>query len=85
MLVGVVVGVLYYDGEVFVICVLDVFCMKDIDGDGDIDEKEVISYGYGIYIVYVGYDMFGLVIGLDGKIYWFIGDIGVNVLDDNGK
>lgn len=85
MIAGVAAGALYHDGEVFVTCAPDVFRMKDTDGDGDIDEKEVISHGYGIHIAYAGHDMSGLVVGPDGKIYWSIGDIGVNVLDENGK
>lgn len=85
MLAGVAAGVVYHDGEVFVTCAPDVFRMKDTDGDGDIDEKEVISHGYGIHIAYAGHDMSGLVVGPDGKLYWSIGDIGVNVVDDNGK
>ena len=85
MLAGVAAGVLYHDGEVFVTCAPDVFRMKDTDGDGDIDEKEVISHGYGIHIAYAGHDMSGLVTGPDGKIYWSIGDLGVNVVDQDGK
>lgn len=85
MLAGVAAGVLYHDGEVFVTCAPDVFRMRDTDGDGDIDEKEVISHGYGIHIAYAGHDMSGLVVGPDGKIYWSIGDLGVNVVDENGK
>ncbi|MBX2871778.1 MAG: HEAT repeat domain-containing protein [Saprospiraceae bacterium] len=85
MLAGVAAGVLYHDGEVFVTCAPDVFRMKDTDGDGDIDQKEVISHGYGIHIAYAGHDMSGLVTGPDGKIYWSIGDIGVNVVDQDGK
>lgn len=85
MVAGVAAGVLFHDGEVFVTCAPDVFRMKDTDGDGDIDEKSVISHGYGIHIAYAGHDMSGLVMGHDGKVYWSIGDIGVNVVDANGK
>lgn len=85
MLSGVAAGVLYHDGEIFVTCAPDVFRMRDTDGDGDIDEKSVISHGYGIHIAYAGHDMSGLVMGPDGKLYWSIGDIGVNVVDANGK
>jgi len=85
MLTGVAAGVLYHDGEVFLTAAPDLFKLKDTDGDGDADEREVISHGYGIHIAYAGHDMSGLTIGHDGKIYWSIGDMGLNVVDKTGK
>ena len=85
MLTGVGAGVLHHDGEVFFTAAPNVYRLKDTDGDGDADERQVISHGYGIHIAYAGHDMSGLTVGHDGKIYWSIGDIGVNVLDNSGK
>ncbi|MEZ5042772.1 MAG: HEAT repeat domain-containing protein [Saprospiraceae bacterium] len=85
MLTGVGAGVLYHDGDVFFTAAPDVYRLKDTDGDGDADETTVISHGYGIHIAYAGHDMSGLTIGPDGKIYWSIGDMGVNTVDQTGK
>lgn len=85
MLTGVAAGVLHQDGEVFLTAAPDVYRLRDKDGDGDADEREIISHGYGIHIAYAGHDMSGLTMGPDGKVYWSIGDIGVNVVDQKGK
>jgi quinoprotein glucose dehydrogenase len=85
MLTGVAAGVLSYNGDVFFTVAPDVWRLKDLDGDGDADQRESISFGYGIHIAYSGHDMSGLTMGLDGRIYWAIGDHGVNVVDKNGK
>lgn len=85
LLTGVAAGVISHNGEVFLTAAPDVWRLKDKDGDGDADERTSISHGYGIHIGYAGHDMSGLTIGPDGKIYWSIGDLGVNVVDANGK
>jgi putative membrane-bound dehydrogenase-like protein len=85
MVTGVAAGVLHHDGEVFVTAAPDVFKFRDEDGDGDADTKEILSTGFGIHIAFAGHDMSGLTMGPDGKVYWSIGDLGVNVTDDTGK
>ena len=85
MLTGVAAGVMHEGDDVFLTAAPDVYRLKDTNGDGAADEREVISHGYGIHIAYAGHDMSGLTIGPDGKIYWSIGDIGVNVVDQAGK
>ena len=85
MLTGVAAGVLHFDNEVFLTAAPDVYRIKDVDKDGYADKKEVISHGYGIHIAYAGHDMSGLTMGPDGRLYWSIGDMGVNVVDKNGK
>lgn len=85
MLTGVAGGILKVGEEIFLTAAPDLWKVKDLDGDGDADEQESISYGYGIHIAYAGHDMSGLTMGPDGKIYWSIGDIGVNVVDKTGK
>ena len=85
MLTGVAAGIMYYDNEVYLTAAPNVYKFQDLDGDGDADEREIISRGYGIHIAYAGHDMSGLTIGHDGKVYWSIGDIGVNVPGENGE
>jgi len=85
MLTGVGAGVLFHEGEIFYTAAPDVYRLKDLDGDGDADHREVISHGYGIHIAFAGHDMSGLTMGHDGKVYWSIGDMGLNVKDLNGR
>lgn len=85
MLTGVAAGVLYHDGDVFLTAAPDVWRLKDTNGDGIADQRKSIVRGFGIHIAYAGHDMSGLTVGPDGKIYWSIGDMGVNVVDENGK
>ena len=85
MLTGVAAGILNYDDEVFLTAAPDVYRLKDTNKDGLADDRSIISHGYGIHIAFAGHDMSGLTMGPDGRIYWSIGDIGVNVVDANGK
>ena len=85
MLTGVAAGVLHHNGAVFLTNVPDVWRLEDLDNDKKADKKTSISHGFGIHIGYAGHDMSGLTIGPDGKVYWSIGDLGVNVVDDYGK
>lgn len=85
MLTGVAAGVLFHQDEVFLTAAPDLWRVQDPDHDGDMDQKTSISHGYGIHIGYAGHDMSGLTVGPDGKIYWSIGDLGVNTVDQTGK
>ena len=85
MLAGVAAGIQYHNGEIFLSCAPDLWRLQDTDGDGDMDKKTSVSHGYGIHIGYAGHDMSGVTVGPDGKIYWSIGDLGVNTVDNTGK
>ncbi|MBY5950149.1 HEAT repeat domain-containing protein [Algoriphagus marincola] len=63
----------------------DMWRMMDTNGDGIMDEKESISHGYGIHIGFGAHGMSGLEMGLDGRVYWGIGDIGFNGKGPDGK
>ncbi|MEZ4850207.1 MAG: HEAT repeat domain-containing protein [Bacteroidia bacterium] len=85
MITGIAAGIMHYDDHVYLTVAPDLWKLKDTDHDGDADERGSLSHGYGIHIAYAGHDMSGLVMGPDGRVYWSIGDIGVNVVDANGK
>ncbi|MFD2200749.1 DUF7133 domain-containing protein [Shivajiella indica] len=74
-----------YEGDVFVGVGPDFWRLKDSNGDGIIDEKQSLSHGYGIHIGFGAHGMSGARIGPDGRMYWAIGDIGFNGVDQDGN
>ena len=82
---GVAAGVLAYDGDVYMTVAPDLWRLRDTDGDGVADERTSVSHGYGIHLGYAGHDLSGLTLGPDGRIYWSVGDIGVDVEGPDGQ
>ncbi len=78
-------GVEFANGEVFIGVGPDLWRTKDRDKNGIADDKESISHGYAIHVGFSGHGMSGVTLGPDGRIYWGIGDIGMNVVDKEGK
>ncbi len=82
---GIAAGVLYHDGWVYATIAPDLWRLKDTDDDGVADLREVVAHGFGLHIAYGGHDMHGLSVGPDGRIYWSIGDKGVNTHSKEGR
>ncbi len=82
---GIAAGVLAFNGSVYSTIAPDLWRLVDKDGDGKSDERESIAHGFGVHIAYAGHDMHGLRVGPDGRIYWSIGDKGVNVTSREGR
>ncbi len=82
---GIAAGVMYHDGWVYATIAPDLWRFKDTDDDGVADIREVVVHGFGVHIAYAGHDMHGLMVGPDGRIYWSIGDKGLNVTSKEGK
>ncbi len=82
---GIAAGVLYHDGWVYATIAPDLWRFKDTDDDGVADVREILVHGFGLHIAYGGHDMHGLSVGPDGRIYWSIGDKGVNVTSREGR
>ncbi|MEK6249843.1 MAG: HEAT repeat domain-containing protein, partial [Planctomycetales bacterium] len=49
------------------------------------DIRKSLSHGYGVHVGFRGHDMHGPLLYVDGKIYWTIGDRGVNVQTADGR
>jgi quinoprotein glucose dehydrogenase len=82
---GIGAGLLARKGEVFYTCIPDLWRLKDKDGDGKAEVKESLSTGYGVHVAFLGHDLHGLKMGPDGRIYFSIGDRGLNVTTKEGK
>lgn len=82
---GIAAGILYHDGWVYATIAPDLWRLKDTDDDGVADVREVVAHGFGMHIAYAGHDMHGPRLGPDGRIYWSIGDKGVNVTSREGR
>ncbi|MFZ4764320.1 MAG: PVC-type heme-binding CxxCH protein, partial [Roseimicrobium sp.] len=82
---GIAAGILWHDGAIYCTIAPDLWRLRDTNDDGVADEREVLVHGFGHHIAYAGHDMHGLTLGLDGRIYWTIGDKGVNVRTKDGR
>lgn len=82
---GVAAGVLARGKDVFFACIPSLYKLTDTKGENKADAKTVLSTGYGIHVQFVGHDLHGLKIGPDGRLYFSIGDRGLNVVTKEGK
>ncbi len=78
-------GVEAHNGEVFISVGPDLWRTQDRDKDGIADQVTSISHGFAVHIGFGAHGMSGAKVGPDGRIWWGIGDIGMNVVDQDGK
>lgn len=78
-------GLEFHDGEVFIAAAPDLWRTKDTNQDGRADQVRSISHGYAVHIGFSGHGMSGVKVGPQGRIWWGIGDIGANIVDQDGK
>ena len=84
-LAGIGAGLLVNGSDVYYTCIPDLWKLRDTDGDDVADGREALSSGYGVRFAFVGHDLHGLRIGPDGRLYFSIGDRGLNVPLDDGR
>jgi len=77
-------GVLYFNGDVYATVSPELMKFRDIDDDGVADQQKSIAHGFGVHVAFAGHYMHGLNRGPDGRIYWTIGDKGLNVTSREG-
>ena len=82
---GIASGVMSRDGWVYFTDIPSVWRLRDNDGDGKADEREQLSYGYGVHFSLTGHDLHGLIKGPDGRIYFSIGDRGAHIKTKEGN
>jgi len=80
---GIGSGLLAWRGSVWYTCIPDLWQLQDTRGTGKADVRKQLHTGYGVHIGYLGHDLHGLRMGPDGKLYFSIGDRGINVTAEN--
>jgi quinoprotein glucose dehydrogenase len=82
---GIGAGVLVRGEDVYFTCIPSLWKLRDVDGDDVSDRAEELSTGYGVHIALRGHDLHGLRFGPDGRLYFSVGDRGVNLTTKEGK
>jgi quinoprotein glucose dehydrogenase len=81
---GVAAGVLWVDDRLLLTCIPSLWELRDADGDGVAEHKRALQTGYGVRFAFFGHDLHGLCRGPDGKVYFSVGDRGLNVETPEG-
>jgi len=81
---GLAAGVLARGDSVWFTCIPSLWKFEDPKGTGVATKKTELSSGYGVHVGFIGHDLHGLIMGPDGRIYFSIGDRGLNVKNPNG-
>ena len=81
----ILAGVLWNDGNVYATLAPNLWQLNDTKNNGHADSVKSLSFGYAVHMSYSGHNMHGLTVGPDGKIYFTIGDKGLNVVTREGR
>ncbi len=82
---GTAAGLLAMEDDVWLTMIPSLIRLEDANRDGWAETQERLFDGFGVRIALRGHDMHGLAIGLDGRLYWSIGDRGYHVELDDGQ
>ncbi|MDA1261916.1 MAG: HEAT repeat domain-containing protein [Planctomycetota bacterium] len=82
---GTGAGVLVDGDDIFYTCIPNLWRLRDANADGIADTTDSMFGGFGVRTALRGHDMHGLTIGIDGRIYWSIGDRGYHVKTREGE
>ena len=82
---GTGAGVLAIGDDIWFTMIPSVWRLRDNDGDGYAESQESIFRGFGVRVALRGHDLHGLALGLDGRLYWSMGDRGYHIELDDGR
>ncbi len=82
---GTAAGLLMIDGDLWFTCIPSLWRLRDVDSDGTAEIREEIIRGFGVRVALRGHDLHGLALGLDGRLYWSMGDRGYHIELDDGS
>lgn len=82
---GVMAGVMPWGGDVLATVYPDLWRLRDADGDGVAERREIVFRGFGVHAAFDGHDLHGLTVGPEGKIYFSVGDNGFSVTNREGR
>ena len=82
---GIGSGLLVRGKDVWYTCIPDLWHLRDEDGDGKADSRKSLQTGYGVHVALLGHDSHGLRMGPDGRLYFSIGDRGLNIKTVDGR
>ena len=81
---GIASGVLTRGNDVYFANIPNLWLLRDDNDDGESDYREKLHTGYGVRFSLTGHDFHGLAFGPDGKLYFSMGDRGLNVVSREG-
>jgi quinoprotein glucose dehydrogenase len=82
---GIGAGLLARKGSVWYCCIPDLWLLRDTKGTGKADVQQSLATGFGIHVAFLGHDLHGLRMGPDGRLYFSLGDRGLNVTSREGR
>lgn len=82
---GIAAGILVRGNKTWFTCIPDLWLLQDTKNQGKADSRTSLHNGFGVHIAFIGHDLHGLTMGMDGKIYFSIGDRGTNISNPKNK
>jgi putative heme-binding domain-containing protein len=79
---GPAAGIMVRDGTVWLACIPKIYALTERNGKAS--ARTVLSEGYGPRFSISGHDLHGLAMGMDGRVYWSMGDRGYNLTTREG-
>ena len=76
---GIGAGLLARGDKVWFTCIPDLWLLESNREGTKAASRKSLSTGYGVHVGFLGHDLHGLVMGPDGRVYFSIGDRGLNV------
>lgn len=81
---GLNAGVMAIGDDVWATCIPNLWRLRDSDGDGVAEERVKVHSGFGVKASFLGHDLHALTLGMDGRLYFSIGDRGLHVQTREG-